>query len=459
MKKIMYLMMGIIMIYILNPIISFANDEPLYVPTFNRNEGALYAKGNDIVIDIDEDNNTIVKWSTGSVKVPETVTIFGGGPSSSYNETNITMNGGKVYRIIGAGWGNLNDASKDKVNETHITINGGTVTDCIAGGGCIYSETQSANIVVNGGSIKTIVGGGLEALEMDGIKFDAGSEQDLKNSGNRVIKANIVINDIEKTQDAAIFAGGYEYAYVGETTLTIKGGDMSDTHVVAGGEDGYTVKSEVIIEGGTIGSYQSLSKGIVEEVITKVINGQIDNFLVGAELPSQQKTQTINKIEIFLIDGDIKNLKPGLNNSVELVIDKQNYIIYKAKDISIENETIDASKLIELTYKITAEPNNIELKPNQSKQITTKVVTNPEGLESFFQDTIKFTSKNPKIASVTEDGIVKGKDFGKTEIQVDFLDDTDIVNVTVIGFEIAMVSVAVVFLIVFIMLIWIIGEE
>ena len=117
MKKIMYLMMGIIMLYILNPIISFSNDEPLYVPTFNRNEGALYAKGNDIVIDIDEDNNTIVKWSTGSVKVPETVTIFGGGPSSSYNETNITMNGGKVYRIIGAGWGDLNDTKKDKVKE------------------------------------------------------------------------------------------------------------------------------------------------------------------------------------------------------------------------------------------------------------------------------------------------------------------------------------------------------
>ena len=54
MRKFFYSFIMIFVIYILAVIPSLANETPTYDKNFQRNAGAFYAKGNDIIIDVDE---------------------------------------------------------------------------------------------------------------------------------------------------------------------------------------------------------------------------------------------------------------------------------------------------------------------------------------------------------------------------------------------------------------------
>ncbi len=436
MKKIIYSMIMSLFLLFLASISSYAADEPNYVKNFDTNVDVLYANGTDIVIDVNEENQTVVKWNDKSIAISENTIVFGTGVGEQCETTSIIMNNGKVKSVVAGGWGN-SKSEKDQVNNATVVINGGTINEGLYGGGFLYSEIQNSNVVVNGGYVARIYAGGAEAVTLHSITYDSGSESDLKGSGNRVNNANLTINNIEGLPDGymegRIYAGGDKYAYVGSTNLTINGGDLSKFIVTGAGEDGYVGHSEVEIAGGTIGTYRSFSKGLLEEINLEMFGGKVNNFYVGADKDETAKTKQMNKANVFLLGGDIETLQAGINNAVPLTIDKQNYNVYLTDFIEIQDNQIQAEELDKLQYELKLSTNNLVMKPNTTEQIVATITTNPEGYEDIFRSMLKWETNNPKVATVSDEGVVTSQFWGNAKITASILDTISTVDVKVTG--------------------------
>lgn len=132
--------------------------EPTYDASFNLNKGAFYANGTDITISQDGEN-TVIRWSNGSQEVPKTVSVFGGGSEgTSYESSNIVMEGGTVSYIYGGGL-SLNSNNISNVTTSNIQVNDGTVLQVVFGGGFLYSQVDTSNVVINGGIVSAVQGG------------------------------------------------------------------------------------------------------------------------------------------------------------------------------------------------------------------------------------------------------------------------------------------------------------
>ena len=130
-KKIMILM-GLTFLII--PTTVNAEDTVVY----DQANDYLIANGNAITIN-EENGQTIATWDGGSQVLTNNSTIIGGAYNPevdvNYNSTNITMNGGTIKTIIGGNFvtANYDSYNTIKVGTINITINGGNVTNAIFG--------------------------------------------------------------------------------------------------------------------------------------------------------------------------------------------------------------------------------------------------------------------------------------------------------------------------------------
>lgn len=130
-KKIMILM-GLTFLII--PTTVNAEDTVVY----DQTNDYLIANGNAITIN-EENGQTIATWDGGSQVLTNNSTIIGGAYNPevdvNYNSTNITMNGGTIKTIIGGNFvtANYDSYNTIKVGTINITINGGNVTNAIFG--------------------------------------------------------------------------------------------------------------------------------------------------------------------------------------------------------------------------------------------------------------------------------------------------------------------------------------
>lgn len=418
MKKIIYLSLILLSILVLSHTKIYAAEEPYYDKEFNKQAGAFYANGTDITIE--EDNGqTIIKWAEKEQNVPNTVTVFGGGKKGTHFEnSNITINGGTVAAIAGGGI-SREENSIAKVENANIIINGGTVSSNIIGGGYLYSQVTNANLIINGGITETILGGGLATVNIDGQMQYVGEALHPESSPNRVNNANIVINDVTMPlpshQGGIIYAGAQGYAFVGETNLTINGGNMSKTTILAGGSDDYVNKSNINISGGDILLYQSINRGTVKNVTVKVTGGNIKEFAVSAKsdtIPSGE----LEEATIYFLDGTVEKLEAGVAKSKPLEIDKIKYKVIQASDMTITNNLISEEKIMQVDYFLSLNPQVLELNENFSKRIDLAVITEPNGYEGVFIDNVKWKCDDENIATVSEEGFVTAIEPGDTNV-------------------------------------------
>ncbi len=450
MKKIIYLGIILFGLFILTTSPVYAADEPYYDSSYNNNAGAFYAKGTDITIE-EVGSKTEVQWVGGSQEVPKSVTIFGGGPQeTNYEKSNITMNGGNVFCVVGGGI-STQEQSVAVVESTNITINGGTVSGNVVGGGYLYSQVNDAKITINNGIVESVIGGGFAELMIDGRTYYAGTADEPEKSGNRVEYVDIIINDVTipdpQFPSGIVYGGGHSYAYVGETNITINGGNLEKAYVTAAGTDGYVREANVSITGGTIYLYQSVNKGTVEQVSTNITGGNIEKLFIGAESGVPPLTGKMEKCEIELMEGTIKYLSVGTNDSVPLVLDNERYKLIQNEDVIIENSIIPDDQKILLFYNVLINPTELKLTKNSKKIIETSVEITPKEYEYLFGNDIRLESNDTDIATVTEEGIVTGIDKGETEITASFLKKTSAIPVEVLSDEIiAMVSIMFLFI-------------
>ena len=86
MKKLILLFTLIFCFGTLNFTTAYASSFPIYDETYNNNQGAIYANGIPIIVS-EEDGKTLVSWDGGSLTVPISVTIFGGGETEDSTVT------------------------------------------------------------------------------------------------------------------------------------------------------------------------------------------------------------------------------------------------------------------------------------------------------------------------------------------------------------------------------------
>ncbi len=433
MKKLIYMSLIILGFLILtNPKI-YAVENPYYDESYNQQKGAFYANGTDITIE-EENGQTIIKWLDQQQKVPNTVTVFGGGQKGTHIEnSNITMNSGTVVGIVGGGFSKEENLIS-KVENANITINGGTISSNITGGGYLYSQVNNTNITINGGIAETVLGGGVATLDIDGQMQYVGEASHPDNSPNRVNNATITINDITMPlpshQGGIVYAGAQGYAFVGETNLIINGGNLSKITVSAGGSDDYVNKSNVTITGGDILLYQSINRGKIKEVNVKVTGGNIQEFNVGAKSDTASSGE-LDYATIYLLDGTIGKLNAGTVKSGALEIDKTKYKVYQVVYMTITNNTIPEEKIILVDYILSLSPTELTLSENFSKRINIDFTTSPEGYENLFVDNVKWKSDNEDVATVSEEGFVTAVEPGDANITASCFTKHEIVSVTV----------------------------
>lgn len=107
--------------------------------------------------------------------------VYGGSPSSTVSSTKITLTGGTIAALYGAGY------SQTVSGNTNITMNGGTVTGSVYGGGSTGSVGGSSSITISAGTITgNVIGSGANStasvngtatVTITGGKFQAQSTE------------------------------------------------------------------------------------------------------------------------------------------------------------------------------------------------------------------------------------------------------------------------------------------
>ena len=425
MKK-LFCFLAMIATFGLINISSYAAETPVYDETFNNNQGAFYANGTPIVIS-EIDGNTTITWDGGKQTVTNTVSVFGGGNGGNYELSQITMESGTVQNLVAGGIGFTAD-KPSTVTNANVTINGGLISNAVTGGGYFNAKVNNSNIQMNGGTALTVQGGGMASGKIDGVNYSVGTKEDSISSPNRTETANITISGGKITY--GIFGGGQGYSYTGTANLKISDGDISGSYVTAGGSNGYTSSANVKLTGGKIGVYQTVNRGTLNTAIVKVAGTSIGKFYVGGETEDKSVTGIINKINTYLVSGNIETLYSGTSNGSPITLDNEAYNVTATNSVKIANDNIGDSKK-SISYDFTVSTKTVKLFVNQNMKMPIVVTTNPTGYEDIFVDLFSYSVDDESIANVSDDGVITGVSEGNTSVTVKNGEKVETIDVTV----------------------------
>ena len=265
-------------------------------PYFDEKMGIFFAVGHPVVVEKDNSAEKAIKikW-TGGEKVfsdGSKIHVCGGGNSIAvplhFPHTKITVNSGFVANIIGG-------------NEA-----GGTV--------------DTAEVIINGGTIKNVNGAS-----------SAWSDYYQKMFPNTVYNVKLIIND--GIVQSCLYGGGIGADSNVETNVELTINDGVFYYVTVGGSNGNTNAGTLNVNGGNIQILQSTNRGSVGDVVYNIAGGTIEKAYLGGEAASDVNG-TLNSIKCNITKGTITNLYFGTDGSI-------------AKDTKHEyiEKKLDASKV------------------------------------------------------------------------------------------------------------------
>lgn len=255
-----------------------AAEEPAY-ETISGGIECFFAKGTPITIEArgDGQEGAFISWEGGSQLVTNNVRVFGGGhaDNSSYESSNITMQGGTIRSIFGGG---LHGST---VTNANVTVIGGTITSGITGGGASILANSTCH-----GTTET-----------------------------QVANTNVVIEGNAKVE--AVFGGGEGTSSdVQSANVAINGGSVN--YAIAGGSNGNTYDANLIVTGGNITVMQSVNRGTVNAADMKLTGGTVQKLYVGGEEDSNV-TGTINKVALNIGENaTVTNLYMGTSGGTKI---------------------------------------------------------------------------------------------------------------------------------------------
>jgi hypothetical protein len=205
----------------------------------------------------------------------------------------------------------------------------------VYGGSLGEGKIGFTNIMINGGSVLTAIGGGQSIYKVKSYK-------------NHVGKNHFVVN---KGTVETMFLGSQGNGVVNQTVLHMNGGTIND--LTAGGESGTTLLTEVNLNDGSIKQVQGVNRGHVGCITYNLVGGDIETFYAGGEPNVGSVDGKYDHCRLF-IDGTTFrfNPEPGTNNRIK---DHNAYvsgsILKKYKDdLKINSNNIQKLNLVIKDY-------------------------------------------------------------------------------------------------------------
>ncbi len=259
-----------------------------------------------------------VKWIFGGSCV--------GSNTSSYTTTNILMEGGTVNIIVGGSL--VKTGYSNTIEEVNIDITGGSFSELISGS----ISTHSSDSINHGKcivekvttNIKSTNVGKWGYVSIGGFDSSPQCESDSTNSSDwyNVVKGGTIsLENVTSNENTAyVYGGGWSgYTWVGESHVSVKD---SNVNVIAGGVNGYTERSAVVVDGGTIGSISAGNRGHVGEatISVKNVSSQSNTIVTIGALTGSTSTDggpnaIFDKIDFTIEEGlDIEKIYLGGSN-------------------------------------------------------------------------------------------------------------------------------------------------
>ena len=182
-----------------------------------------------------------------------------------------------------------------------------------------------------------------------------------------------------------------------------------------------------------------------------LLGASIGKFYVGGETEDKSVTGIINKINTYLVSGNIETLDSGTSNGSPITFDNEAYNVTATNSVKITNDNIGNSKK-SIYYDFTVSTKNVKLFVNQNMKMPIVVTTNPTGYGDIFVDLFSYSVDDESIATVSADGVITGVSEGNTSITVKNGEKVETIDVTVTDVQYLIVLLSVIVTLVVILL-------
>ena len=232
--------------------------------------------------------------------------------NKNVGEIRMSVEEAKKLVIVG-GFSNENINKTRVLPATNIHIRNVDI-QAVYGGHLFNGDVGEVNVVIENSSVKEIVGGGDASRAID-KKFAV---------RNNVSKVNVKLDNVKST---LVFVGGAGGpSTVGEARMEFNGAcDIG--WLTAGGSNGFTAKSEIVINGGKYECVQMTNRGLVDEAKLVMNGGRANRVYFAGEAEDETVTGIVNHVVFELNNGEIGKLARGNSDSIEFNGDIKGHIM------------------------------------------------------------------------------------------------------------------------------------
>ena len=208
------------------------------------------------------------------------------------NRATYYTSGKKEYIDFPAGYSVVGGAVDENCFSSSIIMNSGNV-NIIQGGSDGDGSVSDVNIIIIGGTVKSVIGGGYPNLSYSGRANHTGS-------------VNIIIKDVDNKP--SVFGGGYSYSSVGDVNIDILGGEYE--YITAGGSNGFVGYVCINIYNGTVDILQGTNHGYIGNADLCVKGGTVKSAYAGME-PEDSNIGSFGHVNFDFSGGSVDHVYKG----------------------------------------------------------------------------------------------------------------------------------------------------
>jgi hypothetical protein len=250
------------------------------------------------------------------------------------------------------GYGAEGVGTKRNIVETTLELYDIDKVFIIDGGSQITGEIGTVNIIAE------------RCNYIDGIQ---GARAMNGGERNIVHNFNVKVKDVKLID--TLYGGGNGYSVVWNTNIEVDG-DTEINFLIAGGSNGYTNKSRIVMNNGHAKVMQGVNRGILNRAELILNGGLVDNFYAAGDASDASVTGVQHEAYVELNGGQVKEFCFGTNGGVELEAEDIKGFVkncdVKAGDISMLEKIVEEKEIEKRMFMVNESGVEIEL-PEEAK--------------------------------------------------------------------------------------------
>ena len=185
------------------------------------------------------------------------------------------------------------------------------------------------------------------------------------NGGERNIVHNFNVRVTDCKVIDTLFGGGNGYSVVWNSDIEVNG-DTEINYLVAGGSNGYTRKSHVVVNDGKIKVLQGVNRGILDRAELILNGGEVEKFYAAGDIEDSSVDGAQFESYVELNAGVIHKFFKGNSNLVEF-----NNITGSITDCIVHEG--DISMLVRIEHEVVIPPANVSGYPTMASALNVYV--------------------------------------------------------------------------------------